>query len=76
MACQNDRLNLSFVKNIDVVSEKMARNGLKTAICQSQMLEKQSLIIGNDEKRKDEIDSMQKCCTVPNVMPTKVLSPS
>ena len=31
-APQNDRLNHSFVKDINVVGNKMARNGLKTAI--------------------------------------------
>ena len=34
-APQNDRLNLSFVK---VDGGKLARNGRKTAICQSQIL--------------------------------------
>jgi hypothetical protein len=32
LAPQNDLLNLSFVKEIDVVGKKMARNGRKTAI--------------------------------------------
>ena len=36
-APQNDRLNFSFVKDIYVVSEKMARSGRKTAIYQSQI---------------------------------------
>ena len=31
-APQNDRLNLSFVKDMNVVGKKMARNGRKTAI--------------------------------------------
>ena len=31
-APQNDRLNHSFVKDINVVNSKMARNGCKTAI--------------------------------------------
>ena len=31
-ALQNDRLNLSFVKDIDVDGRKVARNGRKTAI--------------------------------------------
>jgi len=31
-APQNDRLNLSFLKDIYVVDEKMTRSGLKTAI--------------------------------------------
>ena len=34
---QNDRLNFSFVKDIHVVGEKMARNGRKTAIYQLQI---------------------------------------
>ena len=33
---QNDRLNLSFVKDINVVGNKMARNGRKTAIWASR----------------------------------------
>ena len=37
-ASQNDRLNLSFLKDIYVVGEKMARNCRKMAICQSQIL--------------------------------------
>ena len=37
-APQNDRLNFSFVKDIHVVCEKMARKGRKTAIYQSQIL--------------------------------------
>ena len=31
-APQNDRVNLSFVKDINVDGEKVARNGRKTAI--------------------------------------------
>jgi putative Mn2+ efflux pump MntP len=31
-ALQNDRLNLSFVKDVHIVGEKMARSGCKTAI--------------------------------------------
>ena len=31
-ASQNDRLNLSFVKDIHVIAEKMTRRGLKMAI--------------------------------------------
>ena len=34
-APQNDRLNLSFVKNIMWIAKKMTINGCKTAICQS-----------------------------------------
>ena len=34
-APQNDRLNLSFVKNIYVVGKKLARNGRKTAMSSS-----------------------------------------
>ena len=34
-APQKDRLNLSFVKYVYIVGEKMAGNGRKTAICQS-----------------------------------------
>ena len=34
-APQNDHLNLSFVKNEHTNGEKMARNGLKTAIYES-----------------------------------------
>ena len=34
-APQNDRLNLSFVEDADIVREKMAGNDPKTAICQS-----------------------------------------
>jgi hypothetical protein len=37
-APQNDRLNLSFVKDLHLVFEKMARNGRKTAIYLSQIL--------------------------------------
>ena len=37
LAPQNDCLKISFVKAIYVVFEKMARNGLKTAIYQSQI---------------------------------------
>ena len=37
-APQNDRLNLSFVKNIYVVGKKMARNGRKSAIYNSPFL--------------------------------------
>ena len=32
LAPQNDRLNLSFVKDIHVVGEKMTRSGFKMAI--------------------------------------------
>ena len=35
---QNDRLNLSFVKDIYVVAKKMTRSGHKTAIYHSQIL--------------------------------------
>ena len=35
---QNDRLNLSFVKDIYVVAKKMTRSGHKTAIHLSQIL--------------------------------------
>ena len=38
LAPQNDRLNLSFVKYIYANGGKLARNGRKTAICQSQIL--------------------------------------
>ena len=31
-APQNDRLNLSFVKDVHIVGEKMARGGCKTAL--------------------------------------------
>ena len=34
-APQNDRLNLTFVKDGHIVGKKMAGNGHKTAICQS-----------------------------------------
>ena len=34
----NERLNLSFVKNNYVEGENLARNGRKTAICQSQIM--------------------------------------
>ena len=37
-APQNNRLNFSFVKDIHVVGEKMARKGRITAIYQSQIL--------------------------------------
>ena len=37
-APQNDRLNLSFVKDFYKVSTKMARNGCKMAIYQLQIL--------------------------------------
>ena len=37
-APQNERLNLSFVKDTYVDCGKLARNGRKTAICQSQIL--------------------------------------
>ena len=37
-ALQNDSLKLSFVKDVHVIGGKMARNGLKTAIYQSQIL--------------------------------------
>ena len=32
---QNDRLKLSFVKDVNVIGKKMARNGCTTAIYQS-----------------------------------------
>ena len=35
---QNDRLNLSFVNNINVDGKKTARNGRKSAICNSPFL--------------------------------------
>ena len=38
LAPQNDRLNLSFVKYIYANGGKLARNGHKTTICQSQIL--------------------------------------
>ena len=38
LAPQNDSLNLSFVKNINVVGETMARNGYLMAIYESQIL--------------------------------------
>jgi hypothetical protein len=38
LASQNDRLNLSFVKYVYAVFEKMARNGHKMAICKSPFL--------------------------------------
>ena len=31
-APQNDRLNLSFVKDVHIIGEKMARSGCKTAV--------------------------------------------
>ena len=37
-APQNDRLNFSFVKDIEVVGKKMARNGRKTDFYQLQIL--------------------------------------
>ena len=37
-APQNDRQNLNFVKDIYVEGRKLARNGRKTATCQSQIL--------------------------------------
>ena len=37
-ALQNDRLILSFVKDMNVVGKKMARNGRKTAIYQSHIM--------------------------------------
>ena len=37
-APQNDRLNLSFVKDTYVVGKKMTRNGRKSAICNSPFL--------------------------------------
>ena len=37
-ALKNDRLNFSFVKDTYVDGEKLARNGQKMAICQSQIL--------------------------------------
>ena len=37
-APENDRLNLSFVKDVYVVGKKLARSVRKTAICQSQNL--------------------------------------
>ena len=38
LAPQNDGLNLSFVKDNYVDGGKLARNGRKTAFCQSQIL--------------------------------------
>ena len=38
LAPQNDRLNLSFVKDFHMVGKKMARNGWKMAIYQMQVL--------------------------------------
>mgnify|MGYP006888875459 CR=1 FL=1 len=43
-AYQNDRLNLSFVKDKHTGSQKMARNGSKTAIYYVIFISKQSLI--------------------------------
>ena len=37
-APQNDRLNLRFVKDFHIVGTKMARNGPKMAIYQTQIL--------------------------------------
>ena len=37
-APQNDRLNLSFVKDFHIVGTKMARSGRKMAIYQMQIL--------------------------------------
>ena len=37
LAPQNDRLNLSFVKDIHVIAEKMARKGRKKAIYELQI---------------------------------------
>ena len=41
----NERLNLSFVKDIYVVGKKMTRNGRKTVICHSQILENRLFLI-------------------------------
>ena len=38
LAPQNERLNLSFVKDIHVVGKKMTRSGFKTTIYCSQIL--------------------------------------
>ena len=38
LAPQNDRLNLSFVKDLHVFAKKITRSGLKTAIYHSQIL--------------------------------------
>ena len=38
LAPQNNRLNLSFVKDTYVVGKKMTRNGRKSAICNSPFL--------------------------------------
>ena len=40
---QNDSQNLSFVKAINVVGQKMARNGHKTAIYESYQNDSQNL---------------------------------
>ena len=42
-AHQNDHLNLSFVKDKHKGSQKMARNGSKTAICFVIFISKQSI---------------------------------
>ena len=44
-AHQNDRLNLSFVKDKHTGSQKMARNGSKTAIYFVIFISKQSLCL-------------------------------
>ena len=36
---QNDHLNFSFIKDIYAVGKKLTRNGRKTTMCQSQVLE-------------------------------------
>ena len=41
---QNDHLNLSFVKNINTIVKKMAKNGRKTAIYQLQIFVEEFLI--------------------------------
>jgi hypothetical protein len=43
LAHQNDRLNLSFLKDKHTVSQKMARNGSKTAIYFVIFISKKSL---------------------------------
>ena len=50
-AHQNDRLNLSFVKDKHTVSQKMARNGSKAAIYFVIFISKQSLYVLRLEER-------------------------
>ena len=50
---QNDRLNLSFVKDIYVVAKKMTRSGHKTAIYRSQILGKTLYVL--EEKIKSYV---------------------